>query len=131
MRIVMILVVIISIISFAAGSSAPERTVDFPRSAANDLGQIERLVVKVACGRISSLRNIPELYNIEMEYDIPTENILEARPRLGAAAVELSRWDGVIAVSSDSDDCFSVKVEIEGSTGKRIKWTDRQLGLGK
>ena len=113
----------------AAGSPPRELTLKFPDNATSALGQIERLVVKVSCGRISSLRHVPELYNIEMGYEIPTENVLEARPRLGAAAVGLSRWSGVIGVLSESDDCFAVSVAAEGRTGQSRQWTGRQLGL--
>ena len=126
-----VITVIISIVCFAVSSPAPERRLTFPKSAANELEQIDKLIVRVSCGHVSSLRNIPELYNIEMGYEIPMKNILEARPRLGAAAVELPRWDGVIAVISESDDCFAVKVEIEDRNGKSRQWTDRQLGLTK
>ncbi len=49
-----------------------------------------------------------------MGYDMPTENVFEARPRLGAAAVDLSRWSGVIGIrtpaDADSLSCFSVTV---------------------
>ena len=132
MRFITLLAVIISIVLLAPVSSpAGEHILRFPKSAVRELGQIEKLKVRVACGRISSLRNIPKLYDIEMEYDIPTENILEARPRLGASAVELSSWDGVIAVLSESDNCFAVKVEVEGRSGKKMQWTERQLVIMK
>jgi hypothetical protein len=131
MRFITLLTVITSIVWASMSSYADEHILRFPKSAVNELGAIEKLKVTVACGHISSLHNIPALYDIEMEYDMPTENIFEARPRLGASAVELSRWDGVIAVLSESDGCFAVKVEIEGRTGKSLQWTDRQLGLTK
>jgi hypothetical protein len=130
-RVLALLVVVIVFAVCSASSAATERTLTFPKSAASELGQIDKLVVRVACGHVSSLRNIPELYNIEMRYEIPTENTFEAGPRLGAAAVELPRWNGVIAVLSESDDCFAVKVEAEGRTGQIRQWTGRQLGLPK
>jgi len=102
-----------SVLCCALSSTVPERTMAFPKIAAIELGQIDKLIVRVSCGRVSSLRDIPELYNIEMRYEIPTENIFEAEPRLGAAAVELSRWNGVIAMLSESDGCFAVKVEAQ------------------
>jgi hypothetical protein len=123
------LLAVLTSLSFGVSAPAPERSVRFPKSDANGLGEIDKLLVTVACGHISSLRNIPELYSIEMGYDIPTQNIFEARPRLGAAAVELSRWDGVISVVSESDDCFAVVVKVEGRTGKK-QWTGPQLGIG-
>lgn len=114
----------------AASSPAAERALTFPNSEVSQLGQIDKLVVTVACGRVSNLRNIPELHNIQLRYEIPTEHILEARPILGAAAKNLRRWNGVITVLSESDDCFMVKAEAEGRTGRR-QWTGRQLGLTK
>ena len=131
MRLITLLAIITSLVCAAVSSSAAEHILRFPKSAVSELGPIDKLNVTVACGHISSLRNIPGLYDIEMEYDMPTEITFEARPRLGASAVELSHWDGVIAVLSESDACFAVKVEVEGHTGKSLKWTDRQLGLTK
>ena len=118
-------------VSAAAGSFPRELTLKFPDNAASALGQIDKLVVKVSCGRISSLRHVPELYDIEMEYEIPTQNVLEARPRLGSAAVGLSRWSAVIQVLSEAEDCFAVSVAVEGRTGQSRQWTGRQLGLTK
>lgn len=132
MRLLTLFVVIIAVaICTSASSLAPAQTLTFPSGVARELGPIDKLVVVVSCGYVSGLRNIPELYNIEMGYDIPTENTFEARPRLGAAAVELPRWNGVIEVLSSSDDCFAVKVEAEGRTGKKRQWSGRQLGLTK
>ena len=105
----------------------------FPSNEAKSLGQIDRLVVTVACGWISALRNVPELYNVNMGYDIPSENVLDAQPRLGAAAVELSGWSGVIGVRLPSDadrkSCFKVTVTAEGRSGEKREWDGAQLGL--
>jgi len=104
-----------------------------PASEAKSLGQIERLVVTVTCSWISGLRNVPELYNVNMGYDIPAENVFDAQPRLGAAAVELSRWNGVVGVHLPSDadrkSCFKVTVTAEGRSGIKREWTGPQLGL--
>jgi hypothetical protein len=116
---------------------AAERTqvhfLKFPVSDVASLGQIEKLVVTVSCSWISALKNVPELYNIEMGYKMPTENVLEARPRLGGAAVALSRWSGVIGIrvpsDSDAKSCFAVTVTAEGRSGVARKWKGQQLGL--
>lgn len=104
-----------------------------PASEAKSLGQIDRLVVTVACGWISALRNVPELYNVNMGYDIPSQNVLDAQPRLGAAAVELPSWSGVVGVRLPSDadgkSCFKVTVTAEGRSGKKREWEGSQLGL--
>ena len=104
-----------------------------PPGESNSLGQVDRLVVKVACGWISALRNVPELYNVNMGYDMPSENVLEAQPRLGAAAVELPAWSGVIGVRLPSDadrkSCFKVTVTVEGRSGETREWDGSQLGL--
>jgi len=105
----------------------------FPPSDAEALGQIDKLKVTVACSWIASLKGVPELYNIEMGYDRPTQNSLEARPRLGAAAVELTDWSGVIGVripsDADAKSCFAVTVTAEGREGVSRTWSGKQLGL--
>ena len=131
LRFATLLILGASAVCAAAGSPRRELTLKFPDSADSALGQIEKLVVKVSCGRISSLRHVPELYNIEIGYEIPTQNVLEARPRLGSAAVGLSRWSDVIQVLCEADDCFAVSVAVEGRTGQSRQWTGRQLGLTK
>jgi hypothetical protein len=132
-----------TIIAFAAIGFAPyapaEQTeihfLRFPAIEADTLGQIDKIVVKVSCSWISALKNLPELYNIEMGYEMPTENVLEASPRLGAAAVELQGWNGVIGVrvppNADAKSCFEVTVTVEGRTGAKRKWKGRQLGFEK
>jgi hypothetical protein len=106
-----------------------------PLNKTKSLGQIDRLVVTVACGWISGLRNVPDLYDVNMSYDIPSENVLDAEPRLGAAAVELSRWNGVVGVhlpsDADSKSCFKVTVTAEGRSGEKAEWSGSQLGLPK
>jgi hypothetical protein len=95
------------------------------------------LSIKVTCSRISGLRNVPDLYDIHMGYEMPTENLFEAVPRLGAAAVDLRGWDNVIEVvlpaDSDSASCFSVTVMAKGR-GNGIsevthKWSGHELGF--
>lgn len=104
-----------------------------PSDEAKSLGQIDRLVVTVACGWISALRNVPELYNVNMGYDTPSKNVLDAQPRLGTAAVELSGWSGVVGVRLPSDadgkSCFKVTVTAEGRSGEKREWEGAQLGL--
>jgi hypothetical protein len=105
----------------------------FPKSDVEALGQIDRLNVTVDCSWIASLKGVPELYNLEMGYDMPTQNLLEARPRLGAAAVTLAEWSGVIGVriphDADAKSCFAVAVTVEGRDGVTRTWRGRQLGL--
>jgi hypothetical protein len=117
----------------AADQLQDDYFLQLPVSDAKALGQIDRLEVTVTCSWISGLRNVPELYNIQMGYDIPTENVLDAQPRLGAAAVNLSQWSGVIGVHVPLDDdrksCFKVTVIAEGRSGVRRQWNGRQLGL--
>ena len=107
----------------------------FPKVDVESLGQIDRLKVTVDCSWIAGLRNVPELYNIEMGYDIPTQNLLEASPRLGAAAVALSQWNGVIGIrvppDADSLSCFAVTVTAEGREGVTRTWKGKQLGFAQ
>lgn len=106
-----------------------------PSSDTKALGQIDRLEVTVTCSWISDLKKVPELYDIKMGYDIPAENVLDAEPRLGGAAVDLSQWSGVIGVhlplDEDSKSCFKVKVVAEGRSGVQRQWNGQQLGLPK
>ena len=117
-----------------ASEQANVHFLKFPVADAASLGQIDKLVVTVSCSWIAALKNVPELYNIEMGYDMPTENVLEARPRLGAAAVDLPRWSGVIGIRVPLDSaksCFAVRVTAEGRKGAERQWTEQQLGLRK
>jgi hypothetical protein len=106
---------------------------NFPKSDLEALGQIDKLNVAVDCSWIASLKGVPELYNIEMGYHMPMQNLLEARPRLGAAAVTLSEWSGVIGVRvpsfADAKSCFAVTVTAEGREGVARTWKGKQLGL--
>ena len=129
---------IIALLSFLAAPclAAPPsqvRFLTFPKSDVEALGQIDKLNVTVSCSWIASLKGVPELYNIEMGYDIPTQNLLEARPRLGAAAVTLADWGGVIGVripsDADAKSCFAVTVTVEGREGVTRTWKGKQLGL--
>jgi hypothetical protein len=131
---------IIAFISFVAAPcvAAPPSQVHFltfPKSDFAALGQIDKLNVVVDCSWIASLEGVPELYNIEMGYDISTQNLLEARPRLGAAAVTLSEWSGVIGVrvpsTADARSCFAVTVTAEGREGGTRTWKGKQLGLSE
>lgn len=105
----------------------------FPTSDADLLGQIDELNVTVDCSWIASLKEVPELYNIQMGYDLPTQNLLQAKPRLGAAAATLAKWSGVIGVrippDVDAKSCFAVTVTATGRDGERRTWKGKQLGL--
>jgi len=108
----------------------------FPAKDVAALSHIDRLVITVSCSWIGSLKNVPELYDIRMGYDMPTENVFEAAPRLGAAAVDLARWNGVIGVrippDADAKSCFSVKATAESSFNNATRhWDGQQLGLPK
>jgi hypothetical protein len=131
---------ILALLSFAAApcvAAPPEHIhfLTFPESDAEALGQIEKLKVTVECSWIASLKGVPELYNIEMGYERPTQNLFEARPRLGAAAVTLAGWNGVIGVripsDADSKSCFAITVTAEGREGVSRTWKDKQFGLPK
>jgi hypothetical protein len=116
-----------------AASPSQVHFLTFPKSDLEALGQIDRINVVVDCSWIASLKGVPELYNIRMRYDMPTQNLLEARPRLGAAAVTLSEWSGVIGVrvptTADAKSCFAVTVTAEGREGGTRTWKGKQLGL--
>lgn len=105
----------------------------FPSRDEALLGAIEKLHVTVSCGRVSELKSVPELYDIEMGYEIPVEEFFEARPRLGSAAVKLSDWSNVIGihmpVDADAKSCFNVNARAEGRNGAMVEWTGSQLGL--
>jgi len=120
---------------FAADQTQQEVFLALPLVEAKALGQVEKLVVTVSCSWISSLKNVPELYDIKMGYDIPMENFFEAEPRLGGAAVDLSKWDRVVGVripqDNDSKKCFRVTVVAEGRLGAHRQWDGAQLGIPK
>ena len=103
--------------AFGESAKVVRHTVTFTPAQSAAVGAIEKLVVTVDCGWIETLRAIPELYNIRMRYDMPTQNILEARPRLGAAAVTLHEWSGGITATGPEPDCFGVIVHAEGRKG--------------
>jgi len=117
----------------AAESQGTTVFLRLPVKQAKAFGPIDSIHVEVACSWISGLKNVPELYDIQMGYDMPTVNMFDADPRLGAAAVGLAAWDGVIGVrippDADSRSCFKVTVSVGGRSGKFETWTGRQLGL--
>jgi hypothetical protein len=120
---------------FAADQKQKVYYLRLPASEAKLLGQIDKLDVTVTCSWIAGLRNVPELYEINIGYDIPSENVFDAKPRLGAAAVDLSHWSGVVGVylppDADGKSCFKVTVVAEGRTGATREWSGVQLGLPK
>ena len=128
-------IAVISLVAAPCAAAPPPQIhfVTFPKADVEALGQIEKLNVTVDCSWIASLKAVPELYNIEMGYDMPTQNLLEARPRLGAAAVRLTAWSGVIGVrippDADAKSCFAVTVTAEDREGVARTWKGKQLGL--
>jgi hypothetical protein len=137
MRHVLRITVVASLSLVPCIAAEPPRVhfVTFPKSEAQALGQIDKLNVTVDCSWIAALKSVPELYNIEMEYETPTQNLLEARPRLGAAAVTLSHWSGVIGVrvptDADAKSCFAVTVTAVGRSGISRTWKGKQLGFSE
>jgi hypothetical protein len=93
------------------------KSVKFDAAQSEAVGPVEKLVVTVTCGRIVALRNIPELHEIRMLYDMPTVNVFAARPGLGAAAVTLKQWSGVIRTAGEGS-CFRIAVRAEGRSGQ-------------
>jgi hypothetical protein len=134
-RSALVILLVASRTCVAASQQEKVYYLSLPANEANALGQIDRLVVTVACSWISGLRNVPELYNVTMSYEIPSENVLEAKPRLGAAALELPSWSGVVGVripsDADSKSCFKVTVTAEGRSGEKREWDGLKLGLPK
>ena len=132
LRTLLVLAVLASIPSVAA-DQPQVRFLKFPAADVAFLGQIHKLYVTVSCASIATLNNVPELYNIRMGYDLPTHHVFEATSRLGAAAVDLSRWSEVIGISvpgdTDSKSCFTVKVIAQGFNGYRREWYGPQLGV--
>lgn len=104
-----------------------------PLAKAKALGLIDSIHVEVSCSWVSGLRNVPDLYEIKMGYDLPMVNEFDAEPRLGGAAVNLAAWDGVIGVrvpsDADSRSCFGVKVFVGGREGTVLNLSGTQLGL--
>jgi hypothetical protein len=101
----------------------------FPNGDARALGQIEKLVVTVFCGHITSLHDIPQAHDVRMSYETQAGDIMEAHARLGISAVPLQQWNNVIRVVSESDSCFAVNVTARGRNEVSRDWTGQQLGL--
>lgn len=125
-------VVLGSVFALPATAAPPTEGVliRFPRATADTLGPVDKLVIAVTCGSISGLADVPALYDVEIEYDISTRVTLEARPRLGAAAVGLMQWSSVVKVRPADGGCFRVDVSAEGRSGV-AHWTGKDLGLAK
>jgi hypothetical protein len=129
-------IVVLAVIGLApclAAEPARIHFLTFPQTDMERLGQIDTLEVTVDCSWIAALKAVPELYNIEMGYDVPTQNVLQARPRLAAAAVGLAQWSDVIGVrvpqDADAKSCFAVTVTAVGREGMVRTWKGKQLGL--
>lgn len=116
-----------------ADDTAHVQFLAFSKTDVEALGQIDKLEVTVDCSWITNLKNVPELYNIDMGYGMPTQNIFKAEPLLGAAAVTLAEWRGVIGVrvppDADAKSCFAVTVKAEGRTGATRILRGKQLGF--
>jgi hypothetical protein len=93
------------------------KSVKFDAAQSEAVGPVEKLSVTVTCGRIVALRNVPELYEIRMLYELPTVNVLESRPRLAAAAITLKQWSGVIRTAGEGS-CFRIAVRAKGRSGQ-------------
>jgi hypothetical protein len=134
-KIIVFLTAILGAFSCSADQYQEVFYLNLPISETKALGQIDKLVVTVNCSWVSGLKKVPELYDIQMGYDLPTQNILTAEPRLGAAAVDLSKWNNVIGIhlpsDADSKSCFKVTVVVEGRLGVRREWDGVKLGLPK
>jgi hypothetical protein len=132
-RAIFLILLVANFTCVASGQQKDVYFLQFPANEAKSLGQIDRLVVTVACSWISALRNVPQLYSVNMSYDMPSENVLDTQPRLGASAVELSRWSGAVGIhlpsDADSKSCFKVTVTAEGRSGQKREWDGSQLGL--
>jgi len=118
--------------SYAAGAGQVYY-LRLPLAKAKALGAIDSIHAEVSCSWISGLRNVPDLYELKMGYDVPMVNEFDAEPRLGSAAVNLVAWDGVIGVrvppDADSRSCFDVKVSLRGRSGGVLNLSGKQLGL--
>ena len=77
----------------------PGRALQFPNGDARALGQIEKLVVTVFCGHITSLRDIPQAHDVRMSYETQTGDVMEAQARLGISAVPTFIFDRKVGVS--------------------------------
>jgi hypothetical protein len=116
----------------AAGTDAPiaaspARTLVLPASLFPAGDALQELKVTVACGYISGLRDIPELWDIKLGFDIPSVQLFHATVRLGSAATEgLGSWASSIRIVSIENDCFSVKVVASGRD-QEYRWSGAQL----
>jgi hypothetical protein len=96
------------------------KKVKFDAAQSEAVGPVEKLTVTVTCGWVVGLRNVPKLYEIRMRYDLPTVNVFETRPRLGDAAVTLTRWSSVIRAAGDPS-CFRISIHARGRSGE-LEW---------
>jgi len=102
----------------ALGDCEPvHKKVKFDAAQSDAVGPVDKLIVTVTCGWVVGLRNVPKLYEIRMLYDLPTVNVFETRPRLGAASVTLKEWSGVIRATGERP-CFRIAVRAQGRSGE-------------
>ena len=111
----------------APSASSPARTLVLPASLFHAGDALQELKVTVACGYISALPDIPELWDIKMGFDIPSVQLFDATVRLGSAATEgLGSWARSIRIVSEENDCFSVRVVAIGRD-QEYHWSGAQL----
>ena len=111
----------------APSSAPPARTLVLPASLVQGGDAIEALDITVNCGYVSALKQIPELWDIKMGFDIPAIQLFHANARLGAAAtVGLGQWARSIRIVASDTKCFSVHVVATGRE-REYHWAGSQL----
>ncbi|MBS0193924.1 MAG: hypothetical protein JSR34_06730 [Proteobacteria bacterium] len=112
-----------------AGAGA--RTLVLPGYLLSPGDALMSLYVTIDCGYISSLQTIPELWDINMGFEMPSQQLFRATVRLGAAAAQgLGPWARSIRVVSTDNSCFKVKVQAVGRE-QEYHWGSDQLGWAK
>src|SRR5262245_32574298 len=95
----------------AASSRDPSLLMPEERMIVGDVA--EKITITVTCGYISSIERVPELWNVTMGFDIPTQQEFEATVRLGAAAgPKLGGWNGTIRIHTWDAKCFKIDVTV-------------------
>ena len=108
-----------------AGAGA--RTLVLPAYMVSSGDAIMSLYITIDCGYISSLQTIPELWDINMGFDMPSQQLFKATVRLGAAAAPgVGPWERSIRVVSEENDCFKIKVRAVGRE-QEYHWSSDQL----
>ena len=85
------------------------------------------LKITVTCGYISALQHIPQLWDINMGFNMPVVQQFDATVRLGAAAAQgLGPWVDSIRIVNSESDCFKVAVVASGRDHE-YHWSGPQL----